>query len=137
MKRNKKGSVSLETTLVLSFVFAIVILFFLYAYFYFSAQSQNINLNFNTGRYVSTTGCSIENLSDMSKLSTYERYSITVNGQDINPKGNSNIGKIAITCANNSTKGSEFVVYTELVPNDVLPYFSTPSREVYYVQETD
>lgn len=146
MKNNKKGSVSLETTLVIAFIFSIVILFFLYGYFYFSAQNQNINLNFNVGRYVSTTGCNSNNLSSMNNLNSFNKYRIVYNEVDTTGNTSStkvlndrdaNVGQITLTCPANSTKGSEFIVKTTLVPNSFLPYFNTPTREVYYVQETD
>lgn len=146
MKKNKKGSVSLETTLVIAFVFSIIILFFLYGYFYFSAQNQNINLNFNVGRYVSTSGCSYNNLSSMANLNSFNPYSIVVNEYDSKGKLSSTktikstgtkTGIITISCPANAKKGDEFKVKTELVPETSLPYFNTPTREVYYVQETE
>lgn len=133
---NKKGSISLETTLVIACIFPIVILFFLYGYFYFSAQNQNINLNFNTGRYVSVTGCSYDNLKTMKNNKAFNKYRILVNGKTVNDI-EASVGQISITCGANAKKGDEFSVLTEIVPNTVLPYFNTPSREMWYVQETE
>lgn len=141
MKKIKnKGSLSLEATLVTSVVFIFFIVLMVGGFSLYTTQSRNVNFNFETGRYVSTTGCSLSKLQNMSTLQKFNGYEINVTvGSNPNVQlATGDKGKIDISCVPASTAGDEFSVITTMpVPyiSDYFPQYGI--RGDIYVQEAD
>ena len=73
--KDPSGGAAIETILVVMFVFPLIVMFIVGAFTFFNVHSQNVNINFDAGRYVSTTGCSIDNLQDsMPGLTKFSNF---------------------------------------------------------------
>ena len=132
----KRGSISLETILVTFIMLPIFLSLILGSYSYYAVQSKNVNLNFETGRYVSTTGCSIDKLaSTMPHLSKFKGYDVFVDGMQIQ---SGELGNIVIFCQQNSKKCEEFRVQTSINSKSNVMYKFFPEKAIrsgIYVQE--
>ena len=131
--KDQTGGAAIETILVVMLVFPLMIMFIVGAFTFFSVHSQNVNINFDAGRYVSTTGCSIDKLQDsMPSLTKFNGFNIFVNGTKIK---NGTKGDISITCQNDSQSGDEFNVVTSMPVYNIRFFPITSARSGNYVQE--
>ncbi len=110
--KDKSGGSAIETVLVVMLVFPLIIMFIVGAFTFFNVHSQNVNINFDAGRYVSTTGCSLDKLQySMPGLKKFNGFNIFVNGTKIQSGSK---GDISITCQTVSESGDEFKVITSM-----------------------
>ena len=131
--KDPSGGAAIETVLVVMLVFPLIVMFIVGAFTFFNVHSQNVNINFDAGRYVSTTGCSIDKLQDsMPGLTKFSNFNIFVNGTKIQ---NGTKGDISITCQNNSQSGDEFNVVSSMPVYNIRFFPITSARSGNYVQE--
>ena len=131
--KDQTGVATIETILVVMLVFPLMIMFIVGAFTFFNVHSQNVNINFDAGRYVSTTGCSIDKLQDsMHGLTKFSNFNIFVNGAKIQ---NGTKGDISTTCQNNSQSGDELNVVSSLPVYNIKFFPITSARSGNYVQE--
>ena len=131
--RDISGGSAIETVLVVMSVFPLIIMFIVGAFTFFNIHSQNVNINFDAGRYVSTTGCSLDKLQDsMTGLTKFNGFNIFINGTKIQ---NGTKGDISITCQNNSQSGDEFNVVSSMPVYNIKFFPITSARSGNYVQE--
>ena len=127
------GGAAIETIIVVMLVFPIILMFIIGGFKFFNVHSQNVNINFDAGRYVSTTGCSIDKLQDsMPGITKFNGFNIFVNGTKIQ---SGTKGDISITCLNNSESGDEFNVVTSMPVYNIRFFPITSARSGNYVQE--
>jgi len=127
------GGAAIETIIVVMLVFPIILMFIIGGFKFFNVHSQNVNINFDAGRYVSTTGCSIDKLQDsMPGISKFNGFNIFVDGTKIQ---SGTKGDISITCQNNSESGDEFNVVSSMPVYNVKFFPITSARSGNYVQE--
>ena len=131
--KDKSGGSAIETVLVVMLVFPLIIMFIVGAFTFFNVHSQNVNINFDAGRYVSTTGCSLDKLQDsMPGLTKFNGFNIFVNGTKIQSGSK---GDISITCQAASQSGDEFNVITSMPVYNIKFFPINSARSANYVQE--
>lgn len=131
--RDETGGSALETVLVVMFMFPLIVMFIVGAFTFFNVHSQNVNINFDAGRYVSTTGCSLDKLQDsMPGLTKFNGFNIFVNETKIQTGSK---GDISITCQADSQSGDEFNVITSMPVYNIKFFPITSARSANYVQE--
>lgn len=131
--KDQSGGAAIETVLVVMLVFPLIIMFIVGAFTFFNVHSQNVNINFDAGRYVSTTGCSLDKLQDsMPGLTKFNGFNIFVNGTKIQ---SGTKGDISITCQADSQSGDEFNVVSSMPVYNIKFFPIRSARSANYVQE--